>query len=267
MPVHGPNGFQADYVVTGDGPPIVMTHSFLADRSMWREQREPLLEQGWQLIEIDLPGHGGAPPVAHDFAIEELADLVVSILDAESVPEAVWCGLSIGGMLSQRAALHHPDRVRALVLADTSASPEPLSAKVKYRAMAWWNQWFGLQLVAGQVTPLMFGPATRSEQRDLVDAFVERTRAMDRPSIRRYVTALVTRSDITGAVSGIDKPTLVIVGEHDKALPEARSRALAASIAGARYEVVPDAGHLSPLERPDLFNPPLLDFLEPLVRG
>lgn len=267
MPVHGPSGLQANYVVAGDGAPIVMTHSFLADRSMWREQREPLLGQGWRLIEIDLPGHGEAPAVTRDFAIEELADLVVSILDAEDVPEAVWCGLSIGGMLSQRAALHHPDRVRALVLADTSASPEPLSAKVKYRAMAWWNQLFGLQLVAGQVTPLMFGPSTRAERPDLIDGFIDRTRAMDRPSIRRYVTALTTRSDLTGAVSAIDTPTLVIVGEHDRALPEARSRALAASIAGARYEVVPDAGHLSPLERPDLFNPPFLEFLEPLVRG
>lgn len=265
MPTIGSPGFQAHYGVAGDGPPMVMTHSFLADHTMWREQREALLAQGWRLIEVDLPGHGSSPPVSRDFAIEELADLVVSILDAEDVDRAVWTGLSIGGMLSQRAALNHGDRVRALVLADTSASPEPLAAKVKYRAMALWNQWFGMDLLLGQVTPLFFAPSTRAERPELIDGFVEGVRAMDRTTIRRYVRALVTRTDLTGSISAVEQPTLVIVGEHDAALPEARSRALASSIAGARYEVVPDAGHLSPLERPDVVTPVMLDFLAPLL--
>lgn len=265
MPIIGSPGFQADYVVAGDGPPMIMTHSVLANRTMWREQRDALLGQGWRLIEVDLPGHGSSPPVSRDFAIEELADLVVSILDAEDVDRAVWTGLSIGGMLSQRAALHHGDRVRALVLADTSASPEPLTAKVRYRAMALWNQWFGMEMLLGQVTPLFFAPSTRAERPDLIDGFVEGVRGMDRTTIRRYVRALVTRSDLTGAISTVDKPTLVFVGEHDAALPEPQSRALAASIAGARYEVVHDAGHLSPLERPDVVTKLMLDFLAPLV--
>ena len=265
MPIIGAPGFQADYVVAGEGPPMVMTHSFLANRTMWREQREPLLAQGWRLIEVDLPGHGTAPPVSRDFAIEDLADLVVAILDAEGVDRAVWTGLSIGGMLSQRAALHHADRVRALVLADTSASPEPAVAKVKYRALALWNQWFGMDMLLGPVTPLFFAPSTRAGRPDLIEEFVDGVRGMDRTTIRRYVRALVTRSDLTGLISAVDKPTLVIVGEHDAALPEARSRALAASIAGARYTVVADAGHLSPLERPDVVTSAMLDFLAPLV--
>jgi pimeloyl-ACP methyl ester carboxylesterase len=147
-------GTRITYDVNGDGPAIVLTHSFLFDHSMWRHQLPALHDEGWRVVNVDLRGHGKSTPVRRPFTIDDLADDVVAVLDAADADEAVWCGHSIGGMLSLRAAVRHPERVRALVLANTTAGLEDRIARIRYRVLARWNQLFGFagDPVAGDPT-------------------------------------------------------------------------------------------------------------------
>mgnify|MGYP000620959564 CR=1 FL=1 len=84
------------------------------------------------------------------------------------------------------------------------------------------------------------------------------------PSVLNGLGMLSGRDDVTGRLRQIAVPTLVIVGEEDRALPPAKSRAIAAGIPGARLVTVPGAGHLPCVERADLITDEMLAFLDEL---
>src|SRR5207245_8797689 len=114
-------------------PTIVLLHGLLFDGGMWRKQIEPLSALG-RVIVIDGPGHGKSesPP---RFTLEDHADaLAIDAFSELKIPKAILMGVSWGGMLSMRAAIQHPMRVAAMALIDTSAGPEPLANKIRYRA-------------------------------------------------------------------------------------------------------------------------------------
>jgi 3-oxoadipate enol-lactonase len=257
-------GTRITYDVNGDGPAIVLTHSFLFDHSMWRHQLPALHDEGWRVVNVDLRGHGKSTPVRRPFTIDDLADDVVAVLDAADADEGVWCGHSIGGMLSLRAAVRHPERVRALVLANTTAGLEDRIARIRYRVLARWNQLFGLRAIRSQVTPLLFGPTARRDQPELVTEWEQRWAQMDRRSARLFIHALVTRDDIRALLPSIDVPSLVLTGDGDEALLPARSQEIANTLPDAELVVIADSGHLSPLEQPDPFTGALVGFLSRL---
>lgn len=248
------------YEVTGEGPPVVLTHSFLLDRSMWRHQAEALADSH-RVVSVDLRGHGASGPAHQPFSLYDLADDVVAVLDDAGVDSAVWAGLSIGGMLSLRATLRHPERVSALALLDTHAGPEEPLTTLRYRAMAAIFRVVGPGPLLGQLLPLFLSPSTRRERPGVVAELEQRLRALDRPSVSRGVEALVRRDDLRGELGGIDVPALVLVGEDDAALPPAYSRELAAGLPEAELEVIPDAGHITTLEAPERVTGALTGFL------
>lgn len=252
------------YEVTGGGPTIALMHSFLCDGTMWRHQVEPLAEAGWQVVNIDMRGHGRSGPALQPFSMYDLAEDVVAVLDDVGTDEAVWCGLSIGGMMSLRAALRHPDRVRALVLADTDGGAEETMVKVKYTAMGAIQRAIGPRPLFGAIDKLFFSSATRQQNRDVVDNLHVRLEANDRASVSAGVTCLIRRDDVLGELAAVDVPALVIVGSEDEALPPERSERLAAALPDAELVTIAGAGHLSALERPEGFNAALLKFLEGL---
>ena len=110
----------------------------------------------------------------------------------------------------------------------------------------------------------MFGRTTLEENPELVEEWAPLVLSMDLPSILRFLEAVLTRESLLDRLAQIEIPALVVVGEEDRAQPPPRSRQMAAGIAGARFEVIPKAGHLSALEQPEAFNRVLLEFLENL---
>jgi 3-oxoadipate enol-lactonase len=264
MPVIARHATRIHYEVTGEGPTIALMHSFLCDGTMWRHQVEPLAEAGWQVVNIDMRGHGRSGPSLQPFSIYDLADDVIAVLDDVGAAESVWCGLSIGGMTSLRAAVWHPDRVRALVLADSDGGAEETLVKAKYLAMDVLQRAIGPKPLFGSVDKLFFCPTTRCDQPELVDALHVRFEANHRPSISTGIRALIKRDDVLPLLASIDLPALVVVGHADEALPPERSERLAEALPNAELVRIEGAGHLSCLERPKEFNDALLAFLEDL---
>src|SRR5580658_10185266 len=114
-------------------PAIVLLHGLLFDGGMWRAQVEPLSALG-RVIVLDGPGHGKSesPP---RFTLEDHADaLAIDAFNELRIRKSIPVGLSWGGMIAMRAAIQHPMRVSALAVLDSSAEPETLRDKVKYRA-------------------------------------------------------------------------------------------------------------------------------------
>ncbi len=253
-------------VVDEMGPPIVLCHSFLCTREMWAAQAEALSES-YRVINLDLRGHGDCGPAEDECSIGDLVYDVLAVLDHLEIEEAVWCGLSIGGMTAMRAAISQPDRVAALVVADSTAAAETLYKRVKYATMGTASRVLGVRRMMPAVLPLMFGRTTLREQPELVEEWGERMAETHLPSLLNVLRTLMRRRSMLERLGEVRVPTLVLVGEEDRSLPPKHSRAIEKAIPGAEVTIIPEAGHLSALEQPEAVTAAIRDFLADVFAG
>ncbi|HBM22398.1 MAG TPA: hydrolase, partial [Alcanivorax sp.] len=119
------NGQRYAYLDEGEGPLLVFGHGVLADKSMFEAQIEALRHRyRYRCVSLDWPGHTGSGYREKGWSFYDMADDSVALLDQLGYDQAIFVGLSQGGMTFMRLALKYPERVRALVLLDTSADPE-----------------------------------------------------------------------------------------------------------------------------------------------
>ena len=248
------------YEDIGSGLPVVLGHSFLCTGDMWREQTRAL-QGSYRFINIDFRGHGRSDPVHQPFSLYDAVDDVTGVLDALGIDRAVWCGLSIGGMVALRAALTAPDRVSALALMDTDAGPERLRRKIKYRVMGAGVSILSVRPFLPPITKLMFGESTRSGNPQLVKEWQQIFEGMDVPSALRCLDALIKRDSLLSKLSDIAVPSIVMVGEEDASLPIEVSQRIHAGLSDSEFVTIPNAGHLSALEQPAPVNEALDVFL------
>ena len=244
----------------GSGMPVVLGHSFLCSRDMWRNQIHAF-EQHYRMINVDLRGHGKSGPAHQRFSLYDAVKDVVAVLDELGVEKAVWCGLSIGGMVALRAAVTVPDRVSALVLMDTDAGSEHLLRKLKYRLMGVGARALGMRPFLPAITRLMFGATTRRNNPGLVDEWRDVFADVDLPSALQCLACLMDRDSVVSRLPEISVPSLVIVGQEDRSLPVTLSHRIHQGLPDSEIRVIPEAGHLTALEQPSQVNDALEAFL------
>jgi 3-oxoadipate enol-lactonase len=265
MPTVTTNGIKLNYVDTGGtGAPVLLVPGFPFHLGMWRPQIDSLGER-WRFIAPDLKGTGESegPDDPAEYTVDNYAGELKGLLDELDIDKVVLVGLSMGGYINLAFMRRYPERVRALVLADTRAEadpPEGIEKRSKQQAQV------RAEGTAGLITALtgaLLSDSTKEKKPDVAPAV---QRAMDIP-VKAFVgelEAMKTRPDSTDGLSSIGVPTLIIVGEHDAITPPDASRKMHEHIAGSRLVVIPEAGHLSNLENPDAFNGALAEFLQEL---
>jgi len=251
---------------SGAGLPILLLHAFPLDHTMW--QRQAPLAAHLRLIAPDQRGFGGSGDAAPE-SIAQLADDAVALLDALHVARpAVVCGVSMGGYVAQHVAARHPDRVAALVLVDTKLEADTPEARAARSDLAGKVGRLGQAILADAMIPrLLAAPRSdadaaalgrRSENEALLRATVERQPVA---TIQAALAALGARPDMTDAMRHVRAPTLLVVGAEDQITPPACLELAEEIIPGAKLLIVPAAGHLVPLEAPEVFNRAVLEFL------
>jgi len=245
----------------GAGPPVVLGHSFLCTGEMWRGQVSALRSR-YRVINPEFRGHGQSGPVTAPFSLYDAVRDTVGVLDALEIERAVWCGLSIGGMVGLRAALTVPERVSALVIMDSDAGAEITYRKLKYGAMGFMVRRVGVGPFVPTVSGLMFGATTRREQPELVDEWRQIFAEFDVPSALHCLDALVGRDSLLDQLPSIDVPCLVMVGDEDRSLPPPVSRRINDGLPNSEFVEIRGAGHLSALEQPGQVNDALELFLD-----
>ncbi len=253
-------GLQIYFEDSGAGPAVVIGHSFLCSGKMWREQ-VPKLGTKFRVINPDLRGHGRSSHVTRPFSLYDALSDVIAVLDQLRIERAIWCGLSIGGMVALRAALTRPERVAGLVLLDSDAGPETGLRKLKYRAMGAGARVMGFRPFLPSIARLMFGTTTRRNNPTLVDEWKRQFAELHLPSVLRCLEALMHRDSLFGRLDQITVPALVLVGEEDLSLPPPLSRRIHDRLPHSTFGLIPAAGHLSPLERPAAVTDAILGFL------
>jgi pimeloyl-ACP methyl ester carboxylesterase len=254
MPYATLNGISIHYEDSGSGPAVFLTHGYGAAGAMWEPQRKALNDAGYRLVSWDMRGHAETEspddPAQYSEALT-MADMT-GLMDMLSIERAVVGGLSLGGFMSLAFQLAHPDRVRALVLCDTGPGYRSDEARAKWNRMA--------EKSAINFEEKGLDAAGRSPE---VQAAVKYHRsALGLAHAARGMLAQFD-SRVIDHLSGIDVPTLIIVGERDEPYQDA-SRYMQSKIPSARLEIIPDAGHAANMDQPEAFNRVLLDFLNNL---
>lgn len=253
-------------VDVGEGPAVMLGHSFLWDAEMWRPQID-FLARHHRVIVPDLWGHGRSGPLPrHSCGIRDLAHQHLALLDALEIERCAVVGLSVGGMWGAEFALISPERVSTLVLMDTSLAAEPAETRQLYFAMLGSIAKAGAlpDTVREAAVPLFFAPDVRERRPDLIEAFDASLRAWNAERLVDSVVPLgrmiFGRRDAMAELAGLDAPALVMTGSGDLARPLHEGRAMA-EVLNCPFIEIPQAGHISSLEAPDFVNDALSKFL------
>lgn len=262
MPEIEVNGAHLKYTDEGNGAPIVFSHGLLMSGEMFRHQVDRLKGR-YRCITYNHRGQAGSQVTGTGYDMDQLYKDAVALIEKLGASPCHFVGLSMGGFVGMRLAARRPDLIRSLTLLDTSAEPEPEANQPKYKLLNFIARWFGLKVVAGQVMPILFGrtfmtdPARKADR----ELWKQRITSHDRIGITRAVSGVIEREPIFGELGAISCPTLVAVGNEDKATIPAKSERIADAIPGAVLRIIPAAGHSSPVEQPDFVSDMLEEFL------
>jgi 2-succinyl-6-hydroxy-2,4-cyclohexadiene-1-carboxylate synthase len=251
------DGLRLHVRVQGEGEPLLMLHGFTGSVEAWGEETLSGLAQAYQVVAVDLLGHGGSDfsTDPERYRIEEILRDLRQVLDALGIEKARWLGYSMGGRVALAGAVLRPSRVSGLIL--ESASPglpgenerrarrradEALAEGILRGGMeAFVDHWMGLPLFATQGK---LPPKVREANRE--------RRLRNEPE----ALAACLRGLGTGAqpsfwedLPGIRVPTLLLAGEEDQKFSEL-ARRMATSIPGSELRLIPRAGHSIHLENP-----------------
>jgi 3-oxoadipate enol-lactonase len=251
--------------------PVVLIHGHSADLRLWEPQVPALLGAGWRVVRYDVRGHGRSSVPATGYSWEHyLADLR-ALLDHLRVERAHLAGISMGGAIALRLALDEPGRVASLALLDSALpgfaySPE-FEDDIERLREAVRADGPRAALERHWLTHRIFdGVRRRPEAFAALRRMVLDYPAADYLDDAEYARtggrlAALSEAPAIERLHEVEAPALVVVGELD--LPDFRIIAdiLAENLPRARKLVVPDAGHLPSLERPEEVNRSLLSFL------
>jgi pimeloyl-ACP methyl ester carboxylesterase len=253
------------YDDAGRGTPVVLLHGFPFNRLMWREQARALGET-CRVIAPDLRGQGATSPGETRGAatMEEMAADVAALLDELNVGRAVVGGLSMGGYVALAFCRAFPERVGALVLADTRAGNDTDDARRTREETARRALAEGMAPIADAMLPKLLSVRTRERRPETVARVREMMLATSPEGAAAALRGMALRRDQTDLLPEIEVPTLIVVGREDAVTPPAEAESLRDKIKGARLSIVEGAGHLSNVERPEEFNLALVDFLRGL---
>jgi pimeloyl-ACP methyl ester carboxylesterase len=237
----------------GDGPTVLLLHSYLMDVDMFAPQ-VAALGADYRLIAMDERGQGGTP-VDGPFDYWDLARDAFGLLDHLGIERAAVVGTSQGGFVALRMALLAPERVSALAVLGTSAVAEDPLTAASYLELceAWANG--PSEVLLDILASVTLGRAGSSEWRD-------KWREIPVQRSRIVLDALVSRDAILDRLGEIDRPALVLHGTKDVAYSVTRAEEIVAALPGAAPLVLVDGGaHFLSLTNPDEVNGPLAAFL------
>jgi pimeloyl-ACP methyl ester carboxylesterase len=236
----------------GDGPAVVLLHSFLMDVSMWAPQVE-VFEDTYRLIAIDERGHGDTPATA-PFDYWDVARDALAVLDHLDIGSAAVVGTSQGGFVALRMALLAPQRVTALAVLGTSAEAEDEQIADAYNQLTevWIAQ--GPETVVEATAKICLGDHDASE-------WTPKWSAVEPERLRLIANALVSRDGVLDRVGEISVPALVLHGTADLAYPVAKAEALTAALPKAELITIDGGAHFLSLTHAADVNPHLERFL------
>lgn len=262
------NGQTFNVETAGDGPPLVLLHGFTGSAANWRNHVS-VFSRHFRTMAIDLLGHGASasPAEVERYSMAHCVEDVNGILTALQVEAAAVLGYSLGGRVALSFAVNHPHRVSHLLMVSGSpglasteeraariTSDEALAAQIERDGLeAFVNYWENIPLFASQKSlPAEVRAALRQQR-------LQNNALGLANSLRGLGTG--AQPSLWERLREVTMPTLLLAGELDTKFVNIAQQ-MAARLPNAHLHIVPGAGHAVQLERPELFQAVVLNFLE-----
>lgn len=278
MPERLINGLRLHYDVWPPLPgapspalPLVIVHGVAPRTGEWTDVIEAARALG-PVLTYDLRGHGGSAPSPDPRAtsIDHLTADLAGLLDALGIPRVHLLGHSLGGMVALSFVLRHPERVGALILESTTPEAPAPAARERMLRLALRRAAPGQRLIGGgdrdagewpgDLQTALTAPAPPPGH-----AAAEASSLTAGTAPTDTVWALINHADQTARLEGVERPTLVIVGELEQESMQRGAELLHGWMPASRLVRIPDAAHRAHQEQPDFFNDLVVRFVREVV--
>lgn len=250
------------YLDVGQGPVLVFGHSYLWDSSMWAPQVD-VLSQSYRCIVPEFWGHGQSSPApAATRSLKDYAKDVLALLDTLGIDEFSLVGLSSGAMWATEVVIEAPARVTSLVLMDTFVGLEPEVANMRYfDLLSQVDEAKGFpDAVIDYFTAIQFGESPSESLKDSFRQALAGASEEQAAALAHAGRMIFGRRDMFEDAEMFAIPSLIMVGAQDKVRPVLESQLMHDGITGSEFFLIPNAGHISNLEQPELVTEKLSDF-------
>ncbi len=258
------NDISIHYLEAGSGPEtIVLSHGYLMSHRMFDDQIDALSASA-RVIAFDHRCHGASEKVQTQFGLQDLVDDAAALIRETCHGPVHFVGMSTGGFVGMRLALHQPELIKSLALIDTSADQEDPKVLRGNKLLLIVLGIFGFRPVINKAMSILMGAPFLNDpnRQEQVHFWKDYIMSLDIKAIRQFGFAIFSRDSVLGDLKKRNDfvPTQIIVGEVDQATPVQNATDMQNAISGSVLTVVPQAGHTSPIEEPQIVTNVLRDF-------
>lgn len=253
------NDTNIHYKVTGTNnvPTIVFSNSLGSDLRLW----DPLcqyLEKNYRVIRYDSRGHGLSDISNTPYSIKLLADDLAALLEFLKIDSAIVCGISVGGLIAQQLATTHPQVVKGLILCNTApkiGSDEMWVDRIEKIK----NEGIGAQ--ADLILDKWFSSKFKFEKKAEIAGW---SNMLTRTTTEGYIATCeaLKSADLHASTEQISVPALCIAGTEDLVTTSKDVQDMAMMMNDATFKRIDDAGHLPPIEKPEILAFHINEFIK-----
>ncbi|MHA1914585.1 MAG: alpha/beta fold hydrolase, partial [Promethearchaeota archaeon] len=245
------------YEITGEGDPLLLIHGLGSSTRDWEEQ-VPVFSTKYQVITIDLRGHGKTDKPKGPYSIKMFAEDIAELLNILEIKLVNVLGISLGGGVAFQIAVDFPDLVKSLIIVNSTPEVRVDSFKQKreFIKRTIIIKLVGMKKMGEVLAPRLFiKPEMEDKRLKLIERWMENDK-------KAYLAALYTLKgwSVRNQISNIKCPTLVIGSDEDYT-PSSIKEEYTALIPNAKFIEIEDARHAVPMEKPEEFNEIIMKFL------
>jgi 3-oxoadipate enol-lactonase len=262
------NGISMNYEVTGSGKWLTLVHGAGDNLGAWWNQ-VPVFARDYTVLTYDVRGYGQTETPQDNYSTDILIEDLYELLKALGINETSLLGYSMGGRIAVGLTLKYPEKVEALIIANSPIAGMPQRSEEQLQEMAKMREQRikiveeqGLAPVMDESMAMVFSSGWPEKNRGVFEQY-KKIRLTNNP--QSYIVAMrsMTMGGPPPDVSSIRCPTLIIGGESDGLMGTDSARAGQAVIPGSKLKIMP-TGHASYIEQPEEFNATVLEFLASL---
>ncbi len=239
--------------------PVVFVHGFTFNNNMWNYQVE-FLKKDFYCITYDIRGLGKSDVRDGQYTMEMFVDDLFEIIKELKLNKPILAGLSMGGYLSFRAVEKNPELFRGLIFLDTRADADTNQAKLKRAAGIKQINEEGLDKFIDGFLPNCFSDEFKKTNE--YQTYLQSSKKLNPLGVKGCLLAMQGRTSTAEFLSQIKVPVLVICGEKDVLSPVEEMKKMQEKIPNSEFCIVPAAGHMTPVEKPDFVNKTIARFLK-----
>lgn len=257
MPTIKANDINIAYEINGEGQPLLLITGLGYGAWFWHKVM-PHLAKNFRVITFDNRGAGGTDKPEGPYSVSMMAKDTAGLLDALKIKNAFVLGHSLGGFIAQELAITRPDLVSKLILASTThggmkvvpITPEALAVILDRGGDP-------IDLVKRGVK-VASAPGFSDKHPDVVQELVDYRLTNPVPPVQYGAQTAAglgmnqfSDDQVLARMKAITQPTLILFGEHDKVVPPANAQLFLEKLPNARSRIIPNTGHIFPIEAPE----------------